>query len=112
MFARTAAGAVALLILGAVTLVGVACAAIAIDLALTPPIGPAWAAAVTAVILLVAPVTLWIVLTIKGARGAPKEGEAAVLQALASLAKDNPMMALVGAAIYGAADVLIRRSRR
>ena len=112
MFARTAAGAVAFLILGAVTLVGVACAAIAIDLALTPAIGPAWAAAVTAVILLIAPVTFWIVLAVKGANGGPKEGEEVMLKTLASLAKNSPLLALAGAALFGAADALIRRNKR
>jgi len=112
VFARTAAGVVALLILGAITLVGVACAAAAIDLALAPAVGPAWAAAIAAFILLIVPVTLWIVLAIKGAGRAPKEGEEAILLAFASLAKNSPWMALIGAALYGAADVLIRRPKR
>jgi LPXTG-motif cell wall-anchored protein len=111
VFARTAAGAVAFLILAALTLVGVACAGLAIDFALAPAVGSAWAAALTAFIMLIAPVTIWIVLAVRGAESGPKEGEEALLRALAALAKGNPIMALLGAGLLGAAGVLLRRRR-
>jgi hypothetical protein len=112
MVARVVAGAIAFLILAAIVFAGVACAALAIDIALTPHLGPAWAAALTALILLMIPTLAWAIVTIRRAFTAQRRAEEALLGALALFMKESPMIALVGAGLFGVASVLLKRWKR
>jgi len=94
--------------------VGIGFASFALTTALAPRLGLAGAAAVTAAVLFVMPLTVAILFgrnrpTAQRARGADS-----ALAALAALAKERPVTAMIGAALFGAAEVLLsgRRTER
>ena len=111
MFARTAAGAVVGVIAGAFILVGVAFAGFAIFTALERPVGVAGAAALTALILLIGPLLFVFVAAF---RQPPKSeiGETVLLNLFSGLARDKPLIAMLGAGLFGAADIFLRKRRR
>jgi hypothetical protein len=95
--------------------VGIGFAGFAITTALAPYMGVAASAAFAALVLLIVPV---LVVAIFGSKGpAALEGSKpadSALAAIAALAKERPVMAMIGASLLGAAEVLVtkRRSER
>jgi hypothetical protein len=111
MFARTAAGAVVGIIAAALIFVGVAFAGFAIFTALERPVGAPGAAALAALIFLIGPLLFVFVAAF---RQPPKKeimGEALLLNLFSGLAKDKPLLAMLGAGLFGAADIFLRKRR-
>jgi hypothetical protein len=112
MIAKTAAGLILGITGGLLMFFGLAWGGYAIFVALTAPFGIAWAAATTAFIFLFVPVIV-IIVAIAARKPKPKlEGNAAIMSALASVARDKPVLALLAAGLFGMADVLMNRWRR
>lgn len=111
MLSKAAAGIVLGLIAGSLILVGVSFAAFAIFTALVPPVGTAGAAALTAVILLIVPVFYVLFAALSADRRREASGEAALLNVFALLAKDKPLLAMVGAGLAGAAGIWLKKKR-
>ena len=113
MIARAAAAFVALIFLVTLVFVGVCLAAFAIDTALTPPLGVAWAAALTAFILLVIPV-VWMISVFLRPRPTPAKffAEGSVIGAFASLAKDHPIISVATAGLFGIAEAFFKRRKK
>jgi LPXTG-motif cell wall-anchored protein len=111
MLARTVAGAVMGIIAAALILVGVAFAGFAIFTALEHPVGVPGAAALTALILLIGPLLFVFVASF---RQPPKNqimGETLLLNLFSGLAKDKPLLAMLGAGLFGAAGIFLRKRR-
>ena len=113
-FARIAK-AVPVLIGAALILFGVAFLGVAIALALQPRLGGAASAAVTGLILLLPPCIWGIATAFRGpdilSRKSEPTVENAVVTLLSRLAKEKPLLALLGATLFGAAEVLLRRKK-
>jgi len=92
-------------------LFGLAWGGYAIFVSFVDHVGVAWAAAITAAIFLFVPVIV-LVAALAFRKPKPKEGNAAIISALASMAKDKPFLALLAAGLFGAADVVMSRWRR
>jgi hypothetical protein len=114
----TAASRAVILSFGAaLVLTGVALAGYAIMLTLTPWFGAAGSAAATAAALLVLPL---VFLAAGGMRAISARSpvasqinpETAVLRTLANVARDRPLLAVIGAGLFGAADVVLRSPGR
>jgi hypothetical protein len=94
---------------------GIAFLGAALALALEPRLGVAGSAAVTGLILLLPP-CIWGVAA--GFRrpeylppGPDHTVESAAVRLLHSLVRDKPLLAILGAAFFGAAEVLLRRKK-
>lgn len=94
--------------------VGIGFAGFALTSALAPHIGLAGAAAVTAAVLLLVPLSVVAVFGRHRSADQTTKGTDSALAAIAALAKERPVMAMIGAALFGAADVLLsgRRTQR
>jgi len=94
--------------------VGVGFAGFALTTALAPHIGLAGAAAVTAAVLLVVSLIVAALFGRRRAAGQSAKGADSALAAIAALAKERPVMAVIGATLFGAAEVLMagRRTER
>lgn len=119
MEAIAASRAVVVLIGAALILAGVAFAGYAIMLALLPRLGDTGAAAATAAALLIVPLAYLAVAAWRSSKrpavlpvAAALTPEAAVLSALAATARGNPLLAVAGAALFGAARVWLNPPRR
>ncbi len=114
MAAIAASRAVVVIFGAALVWVGVAFAGYALMLAMLPTLGPAQSAAVTAAALLIGPA---LYLTVAALRKKPEplavepNPEGAVLATLAAMAQDRPLLAVLGAGLFGAADVLWKKRR-
>ena len=94
---------------------GIAFLGAALALALEPRLGVAGSAAVTGLILLLPP-CIW---GVAAAFGRPEDlsrrrgptVESAVVTLLGSIAREKPLLAILGAAFFGAAEVLLRRKK-
>lgn len=86
--------------------------AFAIFVLLQPALGVAGAAALTAFVLLLGPAA-WMVWR-KSRRPPPptKNPETATLEMLAGMARDKPLLALLGAGLFGLADYLLRNRNK
>ncbi len=119
MEAIAASRAVVVLIGAALILAGVGFAGYAIMLALLPRLGAIGAAAATAAVFLIVPL---VYLAIAAWRAPPRVAglpvaaaltpETAVLSALATTARSNPLLAIAGAALFGAASVWLNPAQR
>ena len=112
MLSRAASKILLLQLAACLSFFGVGALAFAIWTGLTPSLGEAWAAALTALILLIAPLTAALVLGIprrkpKGLHG----GEEAAAAMLTGIVKDRPFLLLLGAALLGAADAFFKRRK-
>ena len=112
MLAKTAAGLILGITGGLLAFFGLAWGGYAIFIALTGPVGPAWAAGITALIFLFVPLVVVIVAASMRKPKPQLEGSAAVMSALASVAREKPVLALIAAGLFGAAEVLMSRRRR
>lgn len=105
------AGVVGVLACAGLIWVGIGFAGFALLTALEPNVGLAGAAALTALILLVVPVFVVILFGRRG--GSPSEkGADSVLSAIAQVARERPVLAMLGAALFGAAEVFLNRTRK
>jgi len=109
-----------LLIAGsAVIWIGVGFGAYAIYLIFVPALGSPWAAAITSGLLLVGPLSWVIIMQLRrphlhlptpDVRPAQNDQDKAVLQLLAGVAKEKPLLAVLFAGLIGAAET-VRRQR-
>jgi hypothetical protein len=90
--------------------VGIGFAAFALCTVLGRLLGVAGAAALTALTLLVVPL-IALALFGRASLGEKPKGADTALGAIAALAKDRPFLAMIGAAVFGAAEVLFARRR-
>ncbi len=111
MFARTAAGAMLVIIAAALILVGVSFGAFAIFTALERPMAVPAAAALTALILLIGPLLFIFVAVVRQPRKTEQTSEVLLLNLFATMAKDKPLLAVLGAGLFGAADVFLKKRR-
>ena len=106
------AGVVGLFACSSLVFVGIAFAGFAIFTALTPFLGEAGAAGVTAAIFLLPLLLVILVLgSGKSRRRRTRENES-LLTLIARVARERPIVAVVGAALFGAAEVLLSSRRR
>lgn len=90
---------------------GVAFAGFAIWAALTPSLGEAWAAAITAFIFLVGPLGAAIALGTRRRRSFFEGGEGGVAGLFGLLARERPLMLLFGAALLGVAETFLKKRK-
>lgn len=119
MEAIAASRAIVVLIGAALIIIGVAFGGYAIMLALLPRLGGVGAAAATAAVLLVFPLCYLALAAWRNSRrpmampiAAALTPETAVLSALATTARGNPLLAIALAALFGAASVWLNPPRR
>jgi hypothetical protein len=110
MGAKAAAAIIMLLFVAALLLAGVFAAAFAIDAALTPSLGIAGAAALTAFILLILPVG-WSLITLMRRPPPSPFGEGAIMALVGAFLKETPLLALLGAGLAGLAGTLLKRKK-
>jgi hypothetical protein len=106
MGAKAAAAVIGLLFLASLIFVGVFCAAFAIDQAFAALVGTAWAAAITAVLLLFVPLFALLVVLLRRPR------ESALMQFLTTLSHSSPIVAVLGAGAIGLAESLLKKTKR
>ncbi|MGN6514301.1 MAG: hypothetical protein ACTHLR_00490 [Rhizomicrobium sp.] len=104
MIAKAGAAIIALLFLSSLIFVGVVAAAFAIDDALATMMGPAGAAAITALIFLAVPVIALLVFALRRPR------ESVFMSLLSS--GTSPLAAILGAGALGLAEAFLRKKRR
>lgn len=119
MGAKIFAGLILAVVLLASLCIGIGFAADAIETALTPSLGMAGAAAITAVILLlpsILGVATALLLQASSARRRRerrlRETEEAVISVLSFIAGERSWIAIAAAALVGAASALFRKSRK
>ncbi|HWA31448.1 MAG TPA: hypothetical protein VG867_10125 [Rhizomicrobium sp.] len=106
MGAKVAAGIIGLLFLASLILVGVFCAAFAIDQAFATLVSTAWAAAITALILLFVPLFALLIILLRR----PKESP--LMQFVTALSHSSPVVAVLGAGAIGIVESLLKKKRR
>ncbi len=93
--------------------IGVGFLAFAIAAGLTPLVGMAWAAAIAAAILLVPALSVALFL---GRRRPPSAlalgGETTLFAVISSLVREKPLMAILGAGLFGALEVWLNRKKK
>jgi hypothetical protein len=121
--ANALAGLVLLIVASALIWVAVAFAGYALYLAFLPQAGAPWAAALSAAVLIVGPVTAAVILKLRTPRQkhaalrvpetqiTPAETQDATLKLLAKVAEDKPLLAVVFAGILGASEAILRRKQ-
>ena len=87
-------------------------AGFALMTALAPGLGTAGASAVTALILLIVAGLIALFSRRKPIAEAETKGADRVLSAIAQIARERPFVAMVGAALLGAGEVLLSRRRK
>ena len=94
---------------------GIAFLGAALALALEPRLGVAGSAAVTGLILLLPPCIWGVATALRAPDLLPRRTEPtvenAIVTLLSRLARDKPLLAILGAAFFGAAEVLLRRKK-
>lgn len=111
MIAKTAAGVVLGIIAIAMIAVGVSFAGYAIFTALAAPVGIPGAAALTALILLIGPLLFILLAMMFRPRKEELLNDQFIMSVLSGLARDKPLIAMVGAGLLGAAGIFLRRKR-
>lgn len=106
------AGVVGLFACSSLIFVGFAFAGFAIYTALSPFLGEAGAAGVTAAIFLVPPLLAILILGTPKSRRKRRQENESLLTLIARVATERPILAMVGAALLGAAEVLLSNRRR
>ena len=103
------------LIGAALVFFGVAFLGAAIALALEPRLGVAGSAAATGLILLLPPCIWGVATAFKGPDSLPRQSEPtvedAVVTLLSRLVREKPLLAVLGATLFGATEVLLRRKK-
>jgi hypothetical protein len=111
MIAKTAAGVVLGIIAVAMIAVGVSFAGYAIFTALAAPVGNPGAAALTALILLIGPLLFVLLAMMFRPRKEDLLNDQFIMSVLSGLARDKPLIAMVGAGLLGAAGIFLRKRR-
>jgi hypothetical protein len=111
MIAKTAAGVVLGIIAVAMIAVGVSFAGYAIFTALAAPVGIPGAAALTALILLIGPLLFVLLAMMFRPRKEDLLNDQFIMSVLSGLARDKPLIAMVGAGLLGAAGIFLRKRR-
>jgi hypothetical protein len=109
MIAKTAAGVVLGIIAIAMIAVGVSFAGYAIFTALAAPVGIPGAAALTALILLIGPLLFVLLAMMFRPRKEDLLNDQFIMSVLSGLARDKPLIAMVGAGLLGAAGIFLRK---
>jgi hypothetical protein len=93
--------------------IGVGFLAFAIAAGLTPYVGMAWAAAIAAALLLMPAL---LVVLILGRKPPPSKfglgGETTLFAVISTLVRDKPLLAILGAGLFGAAEVWLNRKKK
>jgi hypothetical protein len=95
--------------------VGIGFGAFALTTVLAPHLGPAGAAGLTSALLLIGPAFVGIFYgrrRSKGLSGLSDDASDTVLSAIASVARERPLLAVLGAALFGAVEVFLKAPRR
>jgi len=112
MFARLGAKAVLAMIGLALVFFGVGLIGFGIAAALSPHVGVAWGDVITGAIFLLPPLIWALALFSSAPRPRARSGMGPVLTALfAALAKETPVVAVVGAALASAAELFLNRNK-
>ncbi|HVZ68301.1 MAG TPA: hypothetical protein VG891_02485 [Rhizomicrobium sp.] len=111
MIAKAAAGVVLGIIAIAMIAVGVSFAAYAIFTALAAPAGIPGAAALTALILLIGPLLFILLAMMFRPRKQDLLNDQFIVNVFSGLAREKPLLAMLGAGILGAAGIFLRRKR-
>ena len=126
MLDHAIARAVVLLAIIGLVWSGIVLAALALTLALTPYVGLAGGAALTATLCFL-PALIWLAARGLSRPNSPRlnsnpsqdhshtaqgNSETAVLTALSALAEEKPLLAVISAGLFGAADVLFKERRK
>lgn len=106
------AGVLGILACAGLIWAAIALAGLALVTVLTPIMGLAAAASLTAVLLLIVPVGVVLIYGRRSATTGRNRGADGVLSAIAEVAKERPFLAVIGAALFGAAEILLSRRRR
>jgi len=112
MIAKAAAGVVLGIVAIAMIAVGVSFAGYAIFSALAMPVGVPGAAALTALVLLIGPLLFIVLAMMFRPRKQDLLNDQFIMSALSGLARDKPLIAMIGAGILGAAGIFLRRRKR
>jgi hypothetical protein len=91
---------------------GIGFAGFALTAALAPSLTWAGAAALTALLLLIVPVGVVLLYGQNTTGEARAKGPESVLSAIAQIARERPLLAMVGAALFGAAEVLLNSRKK
>lgn len=121
MLDHAIARAIVIVVAASLILVGVAFAAFALTTALAPTMGLVGAAILTAALCLAGPV-LWLLVRLvskpaqfhlpQQSAKAPVDSQQAVLTALSAMAADKPLLAVISAGLFGAADVILKERNK
>jgi hypothetical protein len=111
MFARFASKFLLLVIASGLVFFGTGAAAFAVWAALTPPLGEAWAAALTALLFLMGPLGAALALGVRRKRPSLFGGEETAAALLTGIVRDRPFLLLLGAALLGAADAFFKKRK-
>jgi sulfite exporter TauE/SafE len=92
--------------------VGIGFGAFALTTVLAPELGLAGAAAVTAAFLLIGPAFVVIFYGRRRSTRLREDASETVLSAIASIARERPLLAVLGAALFGAVEVFLKAPRK
>ena len=92
--------------------VGIGFAGIALTEALRPSLTLAGAAALTAFLLLLVPACVVLLYGRRPAGRDNTKSSDSVLSAIAHIARERPLLAMLGAALFGAAEVLLNSRKK
>jgi hypothetical protein len=92
--------------------VGIGFAGFALTTAIAPRFGLAGAAGITAAALLIVPIAVSILFGRSRSNWANSKDTDSVLSAIAVVARERPVLAMLGAAAFGAAEVLLNTRGR
>ncbi len=120
MTSRVAARVILLIAIAALIWIGIGFAGYGLLLAFLPTLGPLWSALATAALLLLLPSVIALVaFYVHGWQSAPAQSVAPEarpenfgLSALAGMAKDKPLLAVLFAGILGAAGAMAQHKDR
>jgi hypothetical protein len=101
-----------LLVCAGLIWVGIGFAGLALTEALSPRFGLAEAAAVTSGALLIIPLFVWVLYGNRRTGLESPKGPESILSAIALVAKERPLLAMLGAALFGAAEVILNSRKK
>jgi hypothetical protein len=84
----------------------------ALTAALAPDLSWAGAAAVTALGMLIVPLVVVVLFGRSTTEAAKTKGADGILSAISHIAKERPLLAMLGAALFGAAEVLLNSRKK
>jgi hypothetical protein len=116
MGARVLSSAILALFGAALIFFGIGFLAWAIWMGLTPLVGEAWAAAITALLLLLGPIIAFIALGFRRRRTIEERasslgGASTTLAFVAAMAKDKPLMAVLATGLFAAAEIFLKKRK-